>query len=380
MAPTPFESNLSRMSAARMSRTKKPKTGRPRRNRRRTTSAAGRGGTPVVASKSTASGRRQQVVARRGEIPPGRVRKAWRHVGRWVLRLGVASAVAYAALVGVREGYEYATTSPRFEVRGLVFSPTDHVDDARLRELMALSPGTNILSLDLEQIAQRVVEDPWVARATVTRVLPDTLEVHVTEHRPTAVLMAGGFFLLDEEGALFKPLEPAERGELPIVTGVDRLDLLEDPLGAKDRIRKALEVLAAYQEKRRPRLSEIHVDDTSAVTLYTAELGSQLRLGRTEIRAGLARYDALRAALGQDSDKLAVAHLDAGAGPVVSERVVASFFPARDVPTFVADAEEQTNKAAAAQTEREQELQERGSGVQHGARGSKKRSRLPKYE
>ena len=60
-----------------------------------------------------------------------------------------------------------------------------------------------------------------------------------------------------------------------------------------------------------PRLSEINVDETGALTMYTAELGSQLRLGRGQPAAALARYDALRAALGEESDKLAVAHLDA---------------------------------------------------------------------
>ena len=44
------------------------------------------------------------------------------------------ASLAYGVLVGVREGYAYATTSPRFEVRGLQFQPTAHVDEAHLRQ------------------------------------------------------------------------------------------------------------------------------------------------------------------------------------------------------------------------------------------------------
>src|SRR5690606_22160398 len=86
----------------------------------------------------------------------GRAGGRWRRVARWTARVAVAAGLAYAVLLGVQEAYEYATSSPRFEVRGLRYQPTAHVDDLRLRELMALPPGTNILSLDLREIAERI--------------------------------------------------------------------------------------------------------------------------------------------------------------------------------------------------------------------------------
>ncbi|MCA9693823.1 MAG: hypothetical protein KC636_29825, partial [Myxococcales bacterium] len=58
-----------------------------------------------------------------------------RFTARWLVRLGLASALAYAALVGVREAHEYATSSARFEVKSLLFEPTPHVPAERLVEL-----------------------------------------------------------------------------------------------------------------------------------------------------------------------------------------------------------------------------------------------------
>jgi cell division protein FtsQ len=305
--------------------------------------------------------------------------KIVRRILRWTVRLGLAGGLAYGVLVGAREGYEYATTSPRFEVRGLLFEPSRHVGDERLRALMAIEPGTNILAVDLDAVATRITSDPWVARATVTRVLPDTLQVTLEEHEPIAVLRAGSFYLVNGDGLPFKPLETGERGDLPIITGIPQSDLFIAPDRAKASVSRALTTLAAYSVKRRPRLSEINVDGSGAVTLYTSELGSQLRLGRGDVADALARYDALRAALGEESDKLAVAHLDATAAPEANDRVVASFFPTKDMPGFVAEAEERTTAEARRRAEADEaaaEAKKKGKGALPG----KKKSKLPSYE
>jgi cell division protein FtsQ len=306
------------------------------------------------------------------------------------LRLGIAGSLSWGLLVGVREGYAYATTSPRFEVRGLIYAPTHHVGDTRLRELLALSPGTNILSLDLEELAARVVADPWVAKASVVRVLPDSLQVTVEEHDPRAVLALGGKLLLvDAEGVAFKPLEPGERGRLPVITGFDDPGLAERPAALRERVLRGLRALAAYEAKRRPRLSELHVGDFGDVTLYTAELGTQLRLGRGDVEPALARFDALRAALGEEAEKLALVHLDGERAPGRPDRIVASFFPAKQAPSLLAEAEARAADKAA-ELALQAELQGMGTVGEGGAakgkiKGSGRgkgqtKGKLPKYE
>lgn len=302
-----------------------------------------------------------------------------RRLGRFTVRLAVMGTLAWGLLVGVREGYDYATTSPRFEVRALTYQPTSHVSDDELRRLMALEPGTNILSLDLDAIARRIAAHPWVERASVVRVLPDTLHIEVTEHDPVAVLLAGDFYLLDGDGTPFKALEAGERGELPVVTGVDRAMVLTGSPEGEARIARALEAMTLYAAKRRPRLSEIHVGEAGAVTLYTAELGTSLQLGRGDIARGLHRYDALRAALADEAEKLAIVHLDATAGTDRPDRVVASFFPAKDAPSLVEDAAREVEAQAEAFAAKEQAEAERAAGVSAAAPAGAKKSKLPRY-
>jgi cell division protein FtsQ len=279
---------------------------------------------------------------------------------RRTVRLGVRAALTgglvYGVLMAGQGVYEYATTASRFEVRGLVYEPTRHLDDQRVRELLALEPGTNLLSLDLKELGERVAADPWVARATVTRKLPDTLEVVVEEHEPAALVLAGKLYLANREGVLFKQVERHERGDLPVVTGIQREQLVEDRDAAQARVRAALEVLTHYQAKHRPRLSELHLGEAGEVSLYTAESGTQLRLGRGDVEPKLARFDALRAAIGERADELEVVHLDAGSTPNRPDRIVARFFDAQTEAVLLAEAgigqaqadDKQTNTAGRA--------------------------------
>lgn len=253
------------------------------------------------------------------------------------MRLGVALVLAWGLLLGAQQGYQYVTTSAHFEAKSVVFAPTPHISSERLNALMGLESGTNILAVDVDAMRQKIEADPWVASASVQRELPDTLRVSVREHEPAAVLHAGHFYLLSKDGVPFKRAMPGERGALPVVTGVAREQLIAGHPAAAASIRRALDVLAAYNTKARPRLGELHIGDGGEAILYSEKTGTMVRLGRGPLSDKLDRYDALRAALGARADKLSVVHLDA-AGPDGGERVVASFTDAAEAEALLAQA------------------------------------------
>lgn len=271
-----------------------------RRNRRnsRETGASRGTATPTGRARSNGRGVRFRTAASTCKRLAGRL--------PWI-KFVLAAGIGWGLVEAVASAHAYATSAPRFEARKLEFRPTPHVDTDTVRDLLGLAHGRNLLSVDLEALAREVTEHPWVARAEVTRRLPDTLIVEVEEYEPVALLAAGAMYLVDRSGRPFKRREPGEGVGLPVVTGV-RLDRG----GAiSPSMERALEAIAAYAERPRPLLGEVHVDDDGSVTLYTAVRGTQLRLGRGDLRKALARFDALRAALGPQVDDLGRVALDA---------------------------------------------------------------------
>ena len=314
-----------------------------------------------------------------GAEPPS---KPWkRRAAMASLKLGTTVACAWGLLIVSREVYEYATTSPRFEVQHLIYEPSEHVGDENLRELLAIAPGTNILACDLAGLSEAIVEHPWVASATVTRNMPDTLEVSLVEHEAAAIVLAGDFYLVNREGEPFKPVDRGERGELPIITGIERAELVaaSEGEGPVAELVDALALVELYAAKQRPRLGELHLAEDGTVTLYTATSGTALYLGREDFGARLERWDALRVALGDRADRLAVVHLDHESRPDRRDRVVARFASERDEVVLLAQASEQQGAASQAKIEAQ------GAGAKPQsepapARASGRRNRIPSYE
>jgi cell division protein FtsQ len=304
--------------------------------------------------------------------------RTWpRRLARRGLEVGAVVGVAWGLLLAGREVYDYATTSARFEVQHIIYAPTEHVDDDSLRELLAVEPGTNILACDLAQLSERIAKHPWVALVTITRNLPDTLEIEVTEHEAMALVLAGRFYLVNDDGRAFKQVERGERGELPIITGVDRDALAAAADKPVPQLVEALELVRLYDAKQRPRLGELHVGEDGSVTLYTAESGTALHLGREQFAERLERWDALRAALGSRADELTVVHLDHETKPDRRDRVVARFANEGDDALLLAQATssvDEANGEAAPVSEAAQ------ANKPPAARRAGRRNRIPTYE
>ncbi|KIG17832.1 Cell division protein FtsQ [Enhygromyxa salina] len=312
----------------------------------------------------------------RAEVKHREPREWPRRVGLVALKLGATVAVAWGLLIAGREVYEYATTSTRFEVQHIIYDRSAHVDDDELRELLAIEPGTNILACDLAELSERVAAHPWVAMATVTRNLPDTLGIEVVEHEPSAIVLAGRFYLVNAEGVPFKVVERGERAELPIITGIERSALKQADGQPIPELVAALDVVRMYQTKQRPRLGELHLGDDGSLTLYTAEVGTQLRLGRTDFEVRLARWDALRAALGERADHLAVVHLDNETKPDRRDRVVARFANEHDEAVLLA----QAASALESDDETQAPTAKPAADTTPAERRAQRRNRIPSYE
>jgi hypothetical protein len=79
--------------------------------------------------------------------------------------------------------------------------------------------------------------------------------------------------------------------------------------------------------------------------------------------------------MGEESDKLAVAHLDETTRPDRPERIVASFFAAKDVPELVTRAQERAAEVA----QQEDEALQESAEAERTARKLERAKRIPRH-
>jgi len=143
--------------------------------------------------------------------------------------------------------------------------------------------------VDLQQVGAAVGLNPWVREVSVRKLLPDTLQISVTERSPSAyVLLAGELYLTDSSGVLIDRLRPEHPFiGLPIIAGVDDAE----PDRLRERLQLAVGMLAELKRNRpawHRRISELVV-----------ESGERMILRLIEGRCDLIKYFSVEASVHQ---------------------------------------------------------------------------------
>ena len=198
-----------------------------------------------------------------------------------VLGVGIGLGAYYVA--------SYLKTSPALAVRTIEVRGAERTRVGELLEASGLKEGMNIFSVGTGQAQKRLVSLPWVKKAKVTRVVPDRIVVEVVEHQPVAVINLEGLYYVNRSGEVFKRVQPGEREDLPVLTGVSRTSFRDRPQRARKHIRESLRLIKTLQELpcvKKRRVAEVHSDELMGPSVVldpgalTVRLGNQDLLGR----------------------------------------------------------------------------------------------------
>ncbi len=207
-----------------------------------------------------------------------------RSVPTAVIRALWGIVVVVGIAVGVTWGvYRYTTTSPRFAVREVQVNGLARVTRDSILQTSGISLGDNLFKLDLGVVEARLMKNPWVREAHVTRKLPSTLRVDIEEREAAAIaVILGHLFLVTRMGDPFKEVATDDPSDLPSITGVVVDDAPRDAGLEKQRLSIALEVLHHYSQTRLSRIyptEEIHITPGGEVVLMAGPKGMALYLG-----------------------------------------------------------------------------------------------------
>lgn len=235
---------------------------------------------------------------RRAKVSPGK-KKAGATWFSWrTLRLLLPSILAiYASYRAV----DLVVSASTLQVRKIAVRGNVRLSSAEVQALLDDLRGTSILTADLAKVRARLIASPWVADASLRRVLPSTIEVFVSERRPIGLCRLGTeLYLLDRTGSVIDEFGPQyAEFDLPIIDGVVRPPSGSDP--AIDERRTALAARVIDGLSSHPslaaRLSQIDVSDLrNAVVLLDGD-PALLHLGTERFAERLQSYVELAPAL-----------------------------------------------------------------------------------
>ena len=216
--------------------------------------------------------RRQKPV----EIKRGKLgRKPWNVYLRVAMWLAAASLCAWGGRAAVRfllNARQTALIHPeQVELTG-----NHYVSRAHVLEIFAADRGKSVLRIPLDERRRQIEEIPWVERATLRRILPNQIEVEVSERTPIAFLREGSEMgLVDVHGvALDRPLE----GDFhfPVVTGLSERMEPENREKRMQLFEGFLQQIERVHPGASERVSEVDLTDGHDVAVTMTRLESAL--------------------------------------------------------------------------------------------------------
>ena len=115
-----------------------------------------------------------------------------------------------------------ATDGMGFTLKQVMLTGRNHADAKAVKAALDVQQGQPILALPLEQMKERLEKIPEVKSAVISRELPGTLYVALTERQPAAIWQYNGKLqFIDREGVVLARDTYHEKMALPLVVGED---------------------------------------------------------------------------------------------------------------------------------------------------------------
>ncbi|MBB5168069.1 cell division protein FtsQ/DivIB [Mycobacterium sp. AZCC_0083] len=186
------------------------------------------------------------------------------------LKLLMWSALVSVVVVGLGLVLYF---TPVMAARETVISGLNTVSKEEVEQAAAIVPGTPLLQIDTDAVAERVATIRRVASARVQREYPSTLRITVAERVPVVVKdYPDGSHLFDRDGVDFASAPPPP--------GLPYLDA-DNPGPSDDPTKAALQVLLALRPEVSGQVSRIAAPSVASITLTLVD-GREVIWGTTD--------------------------------------------------------------------------------------------------
>lgn len=177
--------------------------------------------------------------------------------------------------------YKKILQSPYFQLKKVQVEGCFKQTPDQILYMAGIQPRVNLLSLDLKHICQSIENSPWIERAKIKRILPDQLDISIIERKAVALINLNQLYLVDKKGNIFKKAEKEDGLMFPVLTGVTWENLMNHQHIYTPLITQALRLMDLFEKEGIPptTISEIHLDVTFGLTVFTTHHAVQIKMG-----------------------------------------------------------------------------------------------------
>ncbi|OGT97709.1 MAG: cell division protein FtsQ [Geobacteraceae bacterium GWC2_48_7] len=208
-----------------------------------------------------------------------------------VIALGMAGVALLVTVMFV--SYRAINKTTFFRLKNIEVSATKKISREDILASAGISPGNDLLRMNLKLLGEQLARNPWVETVQINRYFPDRLAILVTEREPLALVNMGFVYYLDKKGTIFKALSQGDKLDYPVLTGFSEEALTGDPSGTKDALLQACELLKVLQQKgpmMLADLSEIHYEKGYGFTLFSTSGALQVKVGSGDFLPRIERF------------------------------------------------------------------------------------------
>ncbi|CAM2059377.1 cell division protein FtsQ [Desulfovibrionales bacterium] len=154
----------------------------------------------------------------------------WAEVRRfWMLSLYFSLGMAFFSIfsIGLLTAYRWMTSNDYFALSDIKVCGNKRLSYEDVIAQSGLFPSQNSLRLNIKEIETSLMQNPWIKAVSVKRVLPDRLQIALTERTPRFwVKRERQIWYADAEGQLIAPVDMDKFTAMPLIQQTDDADFL----------------------------------------------------------------------------------------------------------------------------------------------------------
>ena len=203
-------------------------------------------------------------------------------------KLLVISVFVFVAFFLAQLAIDHFRNPGRFPIRSVVVEGVyQFADQGEMRERVMSQASRGFFNLDIDNIQRNLEELPWVKNAYVRRVWPESITVHVEEHKPVA--RWGDRSLLTDNFKLFTPPQLNGTVDSNLNELVDGLPVLYSPKRRHVSLLKLLNETKAKLDAVEAPLEGMVEDERRSLTLYLKN-DVKVVIGHREVEKRITRF------------------------------------------------------------------------------------------